>query len=44
MSCTPLNAIIGYSEILQEDVKDLGQHQLAPDLKKIKMPAVTFSV
>jgi signal transduction histidine kinase len=33
---TSLNAIIGYSEILQEDVADLGQETLVPDLKKIE--------
>ena len=33
---TPLNAIIGYSEILYEDVADLGQENLGRDLKKIE--------
>ena len=33
---TPLNAIIGYSEILLEDVEELGQPGLAPDLLKIR--------
>src|SRR5262249_24553702 len=33
---TPLSAIIGYSEPLQEDVKELGQNQLVRDLKKIE--------
>jgi PAS domain S-box-containing protein len=32
---TPMNAIIGYSEMLIEDVEDLGQEELAPDLRKI---------
>jgi len=33
---TPLNAIIGYSEILKEEVEDLGENELIPDLDKIK--------
>jgi len=33
---TPLNAIIGYSEILYEEVADLGQENLGRDLKKIE--------
>lgn len=32
---TPLNAIIGYSEILKEDIEDLGAPDLIPDLQKI---------
>jgi len=32
---TPMNAIIGYTEILQEDAEDLGHHKLIPDLQKI---------
>lgn len=32
---TPLNAIIGYSEILTEDLEDLGYHEALPDLSKI---------
>jgi PAS domain S-box-containing protein len=32
---TPLNAILGYSEMLMEEVVDLGQDDLLPDLKKI---------
>src|SRR5262249_36907445 len=32
---TPMNAIIGYSEMLQEEVQDLGQESILPDLKKI---------
>src|SRR5262249_49537120 len=31
----PLNAIIGYSEMLQEEAEDLGQQELKPDLVKI---------
>lgn len=33
---TPLNAIIGYSEMLVEDVEDLGVGQLKPDLDRIQ--------
>jgi signal transduction histidine kinase len=32
---TPMNAIIGYTEMLQEDVRDRGQVDLIPDLQKI---------
>ena len=32
---TPMNAIIGYTEIVQEDAEDLGYENLAPDLQKI---------
>ena len=32
---TPLNAIIGYSEMLEEEARDLGQAPLVPDLRKI---------
>lgn len=32
---TPLNAIIGYSEILKEDIEDLGAPDLIPDVQKI---------
>ena len=32
---TPLNAIIGYSEILKEDLTDMGQEELCGDLDKI---------
>ncbi len=32
---TPMNAIIGYSEMLQEEAEDLGQPGLIPDLQKI---------
>ncbi len=32
---TPLNAIIGYSEMLGEDMDDLGCGELRPDLQKI---------
>ena len=30
-----MNAIIGYSEMLQEEAEDLGQHDFIPDLEKI---------
>ncbi|MGB5440673.1 MAG: histidine kinase dimerization/phospho-acceptor domain-containing protein, partial [Gammaproteobacteria bacterium] len=32
---TPMNAIIGYSELLQEEAEDLGQQDFILDLKKI---------
>src|SRR5262249_42741018 len=32
---TPMNAIIGYSEMLQEEAEDLGQKNFVPDLEKI---------
>jgi len=32
---TPLNAIIGYSEILKEDLEDLGHEDLTKDIDKI---------
>jgi signal transduction histidine kinase len=32
---TPFNAIIGYSELLQEEAADLGQEDFIPDLQKI---------
>ncbi|MGB5211546.1 MAG: response regulator, partial [Gammaproteobacteria bacterium] len=32
---TPMNAIIGYSEILQEDLEDAGQEDMLPDVKRI---------
>jgi CheY-like chemotaxis protein len=32
---TPMNAIIGYSEMLQEEAEDLGQNGFIPDLQKI---------
>ncbi len=32
---TPMNAIIGYTEIVQEDADDLGYDNLVPDLQKI---------
>jgi len=33
---TPMNAIIGYSEILEEEAQELGQESFLPDLKTIK--------
>jgi signal transduction histidine kinase/HAMP domain-containing protein len=33
---TPLNAIIGYSEMLEEDAEDMGQEVIIPDLQKIQ--------
>jgi len=32
---TPMNAIIGYSEMLEDEFRDLGELDLLPDLKKI---------
>ncbi|MCQ8239749.1 response regulator [Rhizosaccharibacter radicis] len=32
---TPLSAVIGYSEMLEEEVEDAGQPQMLPDLRKI---------
>ena len=32
---TPMNAIIGYSEMLTEEMQDLGQEEFIPDLNKI---------
>ena len=32
---TPMNAIIGYSEMMQEEAEDLGQEHFIPDLQKI---------
>ena len=40
---TPLNAVIGYSEMLQEMAEDRGEHDLLPDLGKIRGPASTCS-
>ncbi len=34
---TPLNAVIGYSELLGEEVRELGYTDLLPDLKKIQI-------
>lgn len=34
---TPLNAIIGYSEMLEEDAEDMGQAYIIPDLQKIQV-------
>jgi len=36
---TPLNQIIGYSEMLEEDATDAGQDALVPDLQKIQKAA-----
>jgi signal transduction histidine kinase/DNA-binding response OmpR family regulator len=32
---TPMNAIIGYSEMLQEEAEEVGQDDFVPDLKRI---------
>jgi signal transduction histidine kinase len=34
---TPLTAVIGYSELLQEEAKELGYTDFVPDLEKIQM-------
>ncbi|HEY6728400.1 MAG TPA: response regulator [Polyangiaceae bacterium] len=34
---TPLNQIIGYSEMLQEDAADLGKPEFVSDLKKVEL-------
>jgi adenylate cyclase len=36
---TPLGQIIGYSELLQEELEDRGQDDLAPDLQRIRNAA-----
>ena len=36
---TPLSAVIGYSEMLEEEVEEAGQHHLLDDLEKIKSNA-----
>ncbi len=36
---TPLSAVIGYSEMLEEEVEELGQPRLLEDLEKIKSNA-----
>src|SRR5207249_8309367 len=36
---TPLNAIIGYSEMVQEELEDMGEKSLVPDLQKIHAAA-----
>ncbi len=33
---TPLTAIVGYSELLEEDVRDLGYTNLLPDIRNIR--------
>ncbi len=33
---TPMNAIIGYTELIEEDVGDLGHHDILHDLHKVK--------
>ena len=33
--CTPVNAILGYSEMLLEDAQDQGQDNFVPDLSRI---------
>ena len=37
---TPLGQIIGYSELLEEELEDRGQQDLAPDLQRIRNAAM----
>ncbi len=39
---TPVNQIIGYSEILQEDAAELGRKKYLPDLRKIRDAAASW--
>ena len=39
---TPINAIVGYSEMLLEDAADLGQPDLIADLQKIHQASLRF--
>jgi adenylate cyclase len=39
---TPVNDIVGYSEMLQEQAEETGQNQLVPDLQKIHGAAITW--
>src|SRR5215831_18068311 len=39
---TPVNQIIGYSEILQEDAVELGRKKYIPDLQKIRAAAASW--
>ncbi|MFQ6026151.1 MAG: response regulator [Dehalococcoidia bacterium] len=36
---TPLNAVLGYSEMLEEEAEEQGQNQFLPDLQKIHLAA-----
>ena len=36
---TPINQILGYSELLQEDAEEKGQKSFVPDLQKIQAAA-----
>ena len=36
---TPLSAVIGYSEMIEEELVDLGQHEVLADLGKVKANA-----
>ena len=40
---TPMNAIIGYSEMLLEDANDDGDESMADDLQKIRAPPAICS-
>ena len=39
---TPLNVVIGYSELLVETAEDLGQEGFVPDLKRIHLASQSF--
>src|SRR5215471_20302925 len=39
---TPVNQIIGYSEMLQEDAAALGKKKYLPDLQKIRKAAISW--
>ena len=39
---TPVNQIIGYSEILQEDAEEIGRKKYLPDLRKIRDAAASW--
>ena len=36
---TPISQIVGYSELLEEELEDRGQEDLAPDLERIRHAA-----
>ena len=36
---TPISQIVGYSELLEEELEDRGQEDLAPDLRRIRQAA-----
>ncbi len=36
---TPLSAVIGYTEMIEEELSDLGEHEVVDDLRKVKSNA-----